>query len=275
MSESIEKTIDIDKILKSKMGSKVKFVPRFLVSWLKKIIHEDEVNRFLWESRGLSGTEWLTECVRYLKMDVEIVGLENLPDKNDGKLYTFVSNHPLGGQDGVCLGSIIGKHYDGKFRYLVNDLLLNLPGLKPVSIGINKTGRQSRDFPRMVEAGFKSGNHMLMFPAGLNSRKRKDGTIHDLPWKKTFISKSIEYQRDVVPIHFGGRNSERFYRIARFSDKYLPFNLAMLFLVDEMYRNVGKHFRISIGKPIPWQTFDKSKSATEWAQYVEDRVYEL
>ncbi len=167
MSGSIEKTIDIEKILKNKMGSKAKFVPGFLVSWLKKIIHEDEVNKFLWESRNLSGTEWLTECVRYLKMDVEIVGLENLPDKNDGKLYTFVSNHPLGGQDGVCLGSIIGTHYDGKFRYLVNDLLLNLPGLKPVSIGINKTGRQSRDFPRMVEAGFQSDNHMLMFPAGL------------------------------------------------------------------------------------------------------------
>ena len=95
MSASIEKTIDIEKILKSKMGSKAKYVPGFLVSWLKKIIHEDEVNKFLWESRGLSGTEWLSECVRYLKMDVEIVGLENLPDKNDGKLYTFVSNHPL------------------------------------------------------------------------------------------------------------------------------------------------------------------------------------
>ena len=268
MSASIEKTIDIEKILKNKMGSKAKYVPGFLVSWLKKIIHEDEVNKFLWESRGLSGTEWLTECVRYLKMDVEIVGLENLPDKNDGKLYTFVSNHPLGGQDGVCLGSIIGKHYDGKFRYLVNDLLLNLPGLKPVSIGINKTGRQSRDFPRMVEAGFQSDNHMLMFPAGLNSRKQPDGSIRDLPWKKTFISKSVEYQRDVVPIHFGGCNSERFYRIARFSDKHLPFNLAMLFLVDEMYKNVGKHFCIAIGKPIPWQTFDHSKSATEWAQYV-------
>ncbi len=261
MSGSIEKTIDIEKILKSKMGSKAKFVPGFLVSWLKKIIHEDEVNKFLWESRNLSGTEWLTECVRYLKMDVEIVGLENLPDKNDGKLYTFVSNHPLGGQDGVCLGSIIGKHYDGKFRYLVNDLLLNLPGLKPVSIGINKTGSQSRDFPRMVEAGFQSDNHMLMFPAGLNSRKQPDGSIRDLPWKKTFISKSVEYQRDVVPIHLAGSNSERLYRIARFSDKHLPFNLAMLFLVDEMYKNVGKHFRIAIGKPIPWQTFDHSKSA--------------
>lgn len=275
MSETIEKTIDIDKILASKMGNKVKFVPKFLVRWLKHIIHEDEVNRFLWESRDKSGTEWLTECVRYLDMDLRIEGIENLPDKNDGKLYTFVSNHPLGGQDGVALGSIIGKHYDGNFRYLVNDLLLNLPGLAPVSIGINKTGKQSRDFPRMVEAGFQSNNHMLMFPAGLNSRKI-NGIIHDLPWKKTFISKSVEYKRDVVPIYFSGRNSERFYRIANWQKKLgLKINIAMLFLVDEMYRNVHKSFTVKIGKPIPWQTFDKSKTPVEWAKFVEDKVYEL
>ncbi|MBF1620507.1 glycerol acyltransferase [Prevotella sp.] len=275
MGAEIEKTIDIDKILRDKMGAKAKFVPSFAVNWLKRILHEDEVNQFLWDSRGLSGTEWLTECVRYLDMTLQIEGLENLPDKDDGKLYTFVSNHPLGGQDGVALGSIIGKHYDGRFRYLVNDLLLNLPGLKPVSIGINKTGKQSRDFPRMVEAGFKSDNHILMFPAGLNSRKI-NGKIHDLEWKKTFIAKSVEYQRDVVPIFFGGRNSDRFYRIARFSDKYVKkVNIAMLFLVDEMYRNVGKTFRVTIGKPIPWQTFDKSRTSMEWAKYVEDMVYEL
>ncbi len=275
MGAEIEKTIDIDKILRDKMGAKAKFVPSFAVNRLKRILHEDEVNQFLWDSRGLSGTEWLTECVRYLDMTLQIEGLENLPDKDDGKLYTFVSNHPLGGQDGVALGSIIGKHYDGRFRYLVNDLLLNLPGLKPVSIGINKTGKQSRDFPRMVEAGFKSDNHILMFPAGLNSRKI-NGKIHDLEWKKTFIAKSVEYQRDVVPIFFGGRNSNRFYRIARFSDKYVKkVNIAMLFLVDEMYRNVGKTFRVVIGKPIPWQTFDKSRTSMEWAKYVEDMVYEL
>ena len=275
MGAEIEKTIDIDKILRDKMGAKAKFVPSFAVNWLKRILHEDEVNQFLWDSRGLSGTEWLTECVRYLDMTLQIEGLENLPDKDDGKLYTFVSNHPLGGQDGVALGSIIGKHYDGRFRYLVNDLLLNLPGLKPVSIGINKTGKQSRDFPRMVEAGFKSDNHILMFPAGLNSRKI-NGKIHDLEWKKTFIAKSVEYQRDVVPIFFGGRNSDRFYRIARFSDKYVKkVNIAMLFLVDEMYRNVGKTFRVAIGKPIPWQTFDKSRTSMEWAKFVEDMVYKL
>ena len=275
MSEHIEKTIDIEKILQSKMGKKARFVPAFAVRWLKRIIHEDEVNAFLWESRNLTGTEWLKACVRYLDMTIHIEGRNNLPDKDDGKLYTFVSNHPLGGEDGVALGAIIGEHYDGRFRYLVNDLLLNLPGLRPVSIGINKTGRQSRDFPRMVEAGFQSDNHMLMFPAGLNSRK-KNGVIHDLPWKKTFISKSVEYHRDVVPIYFSGRNSERFYRIANWQKKlHLKVNIAMLFLVDEMYRNVHKTFTIKIGKPIPWQTFDKSRTPAQWAQWVEDKVYEL
>jgi len=275
MSEHIEKTIDIEKILQSKMGKKARFVPAFAVRWLKRIVHEDEVNAFLWESRNLTGTEWLKACVRYLDMTIHIEGRNNLPDKDDGKLYTFVSNHPLGGEDGVALGAIIGEHYDGRFRYLVNDLLLNLPGLRPVSIGINKTGRQSRDFPRMVEAGFQSDNHMLMFPAGLNSRK-KNGVIHDLPWKKTFISKSVEYHRDVVPIYFSGRNSERFYRIANWQKKlHLKVNIAMLFLVDEMYRNVHKTFTIKIGKPIPWQTFDKSRTPAQWAQWVEDKVYEL
>lgn len=271
----VAKTIDIDKILAGKMGKRARLVPRFLVAWLKRLVHEDQVNQFLDDHSLLEGVEWLEACVKYLDMTLEIEGMENLPDKNDGRLYTFVSNHPLGGQDGVALGAIIGRHYDGNFRYLVNDLLLNLPGLKPLCIGINKTGRQSRNFPAMVEAGFKSDKHMLMFPAGLNSRKRADGSIHDLPWKKTFITKSVECHRDVVPIFFGGRNSERFYRIAKFSDKYLPFNLAMLFLVDEMYRNVGKKFRVVIGKPIPWQTFDKSKTPMEWANFVEEKVYEL
>ena len=275
METDMKETIDIDKILVSKMGNKAKFVPRPFISWLKRIIHQDEVNKYLWESRHLSGTEWLEECVRYLDMTIELVGEENLPKKDDGRLYTFVSNHPLGGEDGVALGAIIGRHYDGKFRYLVNDLLMNLPGLAPVCIPINKTGNQSRNFPAMVEAGFKSDNHMLMFPAGICSRKRGE-EIRDIAWKKTFITKSVEYQRDVVPIHFGGQNSPFFYKLANFSDKYVKkVNLAMLFLVDEMYKNVHKTFRVAIGKPIPWQTFDKSKTATQWAQYVQDIVYKL
>lgn len=275
MLETTERTIDLDRIIREKMGTKARYVPSVAVRWLKHIIHQDEVNRFLWESRDKKGTEWLEECTRYLDMTLDIEGLENLPDKNDGRLYTFVSNHPLGGVDGVALGAIIGRHYDGRFRYLVNDLLMNLPGLAPLCIPINKTGKQSRSFPEMVEAGFSGDNHILMFPAGICSRKI-NGQIHDLPWKKTFITKSVETRRDIVPIHFGGRNSDFFYGLANVCKAlHIKFNIAMLFLVDEMYKNVHKSFRVAIGKPIPWQTFDKSKTAMEWAKYVQDEVYRL
>ena len=274
MATVTEKTIDIDRVLKEKMGAKAKFVPNFLVRWLIRIAHQDDVNAFLWDNRDKVGVEWLEACVKYLDLKLEVEGKENLPASDDKKLYTFVSNHPLGGADGVALGSIIGRHYNGRFRYLVNDLLMNLPGLAPVCIPINKTGHQGRNFPAMVKAGFESNNHMLMFPAGLCSRRHK-GVIRDIPWSKTFISKSVEYQRDIVPIHFSGQNSNFFYRLANFSDKCLPFNLAMLFLVDEMYKNVHKTFHVTVGKPIPWQTFDKSKTPMEWAQFVQNKVYSL
>lgn len=276
MNQITQKTIDINAILTSKMGAKARFIPSPLVAWLKRIIHEDQVNSFLWEHRNQTGTEWLEECVKYLDMTLRLEGLENLPSKDDGRLYTFVSNHPLGGIDGVALGSIIGRRYDGRFRYLVNDLLMNLPGLAPLCIPINKTGHQSRQFPAMVEAGFQSGNHIMMFPAGICSRRQPDGSIADIPWTKTFLTKSVEYHRDIVPIHFGGQNSDFFYRLARFSDRYVKkVNIAMLFLVDEMYKNAHKTFRVAFGKPIPWQTFDKSRRPIEWAQYVREEVYKL
>jgi putative hemolysin len=275
MIEVTERTIDIDAILQSKMGNKARRVPRFIVNWLKHIVHQDEVNSFLWDAKDLQGTPWLQAGIDFLDNKIVVKGMENLPDDSDGKRYTFVSNHPLGGIDGIAIGSIIGKRYNDNFRYLVNDLLMNLPGLAPLCIPINKTGKQSRDFPAMVEAGFASDHHMVMFPAGLCSRKIK-GEIHDLPWTKTFISKSVQTQRDVVPIHFSGQNSEKFYRIANICKALrLKFNFAMLFLADEMFKNRGKTFEVTIGKPIPWQTFDKSRKPKEWAQYVQDLVYKL
>lgn len=275
MRENIEKTIDIDNILKSKMGSKAKYVPSFASAWLKHIVHQDQVNEFLHSARDLKGVPWLDATLKYLDITLKVEGKENLPPKDDGKLYTFVSNHPLGGIDGVAIGSVVGHHYDGNFRYLVNDLLMNLPGLAPLCIGINKTGKKGRDFPAMVEAGFASQNHMVMFPAGLCSR-RINGEIHDIPWKKTFITKSVQNQRDVVPIHFGGQNSNFFYRLANICKRLgIKFNIAMLFLADEMFKNTHQTFTVKIGKPIPWQTFDNTKTPMEWALFVEDTVYKL
>ncbi len=276
LHNKVDFKIDIEAILREKAGDKYKYFPKFIVSWLKGILHQDEVNHFLsGRAKGKYGKDFLDECVSYLEMTLEVKGIDSLPSNEGNRYYTIVSNHPLGGEDGVALGSILCRKYDSKIKYLVNDILMNLEGLAPLCIPINKTGSQSHNFPKMVDAAFRSDNNVLMFPAGLCSRKL-NGVIKDLDWKKTFISKSIEYQRDVIPVHFSGQNSERFYCIANICKALnIKVNLAMLFLVDEMYKNVGKSFSVTFGKPIPWQTFDKSKSHVEWAQWVKDKVYEL
>ncbi len=151
MSEDKIFTIDIDKVLRDKAGKKSRRIPRFVVNWLKRIIHQDEINEFLHREGDRQGVEWLEDCIGFLDMRLDIRGLENLPRPDDGKRYTFVSNHPLGGQDGVALGAILGKQYNGHIKYLVNDLLMNLHGLAPLCIPINKTGAQNRRFPAMVE----------------------------------------------------------------------------------------------------------------------------
>lgn len=275
MAENESFRIDIEKVLQNKAGEKAKRIPRFVIAWLKKIIHQDFINDFLAQEGDKQGVEWLEDCLAYLGTTLDVQGLENLPSADDGRLYTFVSNHPLGGQDGVALGALLGRHYNGRVKYLVNDLLMNLPGLAPMCIPINKTGSQSRQFPAMVEAGFRGNDHLIMFPAGLCSRRNK-GVIRDIPWTKTFITKSVEAQRDVVPIHFGGRNSNFFYNLANACKALgIKFNIAMLFLVDEMYKNRNKTFTVKIGRPIPWQTFDNTKTPTQWAAHVQDVVYKL
>ncbi|EFR53996.1 1-acyl-sn-glycerol-3-phosphate acyltransferase [Bacteroides fragilis] len=264
--------IDIDKILQTKAPKHSKYIPKFVVSYLKRIVHQEELNVFLRDSKDKVGVDFLEACLEFLDAKLDVKGLENIP--KDG-LYTFVSNHPLGGQDGVSLGYILGRRFDGKVKYLVNDLLMNLRGLAPLCIPINKTGKQAKDFPKMVEAGFKSDDQLIMFPAGLCSRRR-NGVIRDPDWKKTFIVKSVQFQRDVIPVHFEGRNSDFFYNLANVCKTLgIKFNIAMLYLADEMLKNRHKTFTVTFGKPIPWQTFDKSKTPAEWAQYVKDIVYKL
>lgn len=270
MSDVIQ--IDVEAILKAKAGKKAKYVPRFVVSYLKKIVHQDEVNEFLLKAKDKRDLDFIQEFMDNFNNSFEVEGLENLPD--DGR-FTFVSNHPLGAQDGLGLGLILGRHYNGRIKYLVNDLLMNIPNISSFFVPVNKTGSQSRNLPQQVNAAFNSDDHIIMFPAGICSR-RKRGVIRDVEWKKTFIVKSVQTGRDVVPIHFEGANSNRFYRIANINEMLgIKFNIAMLYLSDEMYKNRNKTFKVTIGKPIPWQTFDRSKTPTEWAQYVQDIVYKL
>ena len=271
MTERQPQVLDIEQVIKSRAGSKAKYIPKFVITWFKKFMHLDYINGYLKE--GYVGVEFCENCLGYLGVDLEVNGRENLPE--DGRKYTFVSNHPLGAIDGVTLGAIIGKEYDGKVKYLMNDLLMNLKGMAPLGIPVNKLGGQARNLSKLINEVYNSDNQMIVFPAGLCSRKI-DGRIKDLPWGKSFIRKSRETGRDIVPIHFDGENSKAFYRVATWCKRLgIKFNFAMMMLPSEMYKSSGKKYRITIGKPIPVTTFDKSRTDSEWAQEVRRKVYEL
>lgn len=239
--------------------------------WLERFIHQDYINGYLRENRV--GVDFCQGVTDYLGVTIHVEGLDSLPP--DSEPCTFVSNHPLGAIDGVALGGILGRYYNGRIKYLVNDLLMNLKGLAPLCVPINKFGAQSRDLPRQVDDAFRSNDHIIMFPAGLCSRLI-NGEVHDIPWQKTFITKSVQARRNVVPVHFIGQNTRRFYRVARWCKRLgIHANLAQALLPDEMYRARGKHYTVRFGQPIPWQAFDRSRTPAQWALWVEEQVYKL
>ncbi len=263
--------IDVAQVLKTRAPHTK--VPKFLVNYLKKIIHEDEFNRFFKEYPDLKNVDFIEEALRLLGVTTAILGKENLPPK-DGR-YIFASNHPLGGLDGMATGYLIGKEYDGKVRFFSNDLMTFLHPMKEMFIPVNKFGSQSKGHAAMMHELYSSDNHLVTYPAGMCSRKVK-GKIVDLEWKKNFITKAVQYERDVIPVYFEGRNSNFFYNLANLR-KFLgiKFNIEMMYLADEMFKQKGKQFTLKIGERIPWQTFDKSKTHAEWAVWVKDIVYAM
>lgn len=270
MAYSPDRAIEIDKIIAAR--AKGKKIPQPLLNWAKRLIHQDFINAYL--VQGYDGVDFCEKCLEYLDVKVEVKGMENI-DRSGATKYTFVSNHPLGGIDGVTLGMVVGKVFNGGIRYLVNDFLMNLKGLAPLCVPVNKVGGQSRELVRLADEAFHSGNQMLMFPSGKCSRYI-DGRIQDPAWTKAFIVKSIASGRQIVPVHFHGRNSIRFYLVDLICKAlHVRFNLAMALLPDEMFRNRHGVFRITVGEPIPCETFDKSHTPLEWAAWVRKKVYEL
>ena len=271
MSKSNVIKIDVANVLKEK-APKTK-VPKFIVNYLRRIVHEDEFNTYFKENPDLRNLDFIEGAFNYLDIKTSIEGEENLPPK--GGKYIFACNHPLGGLDGIATGYMIGKKYEGKVRFFSNDLLTHLHPMKDMFIPVNKVGSQSKGHAEMMQKLYESENHLITFPAGMCSRKI-NGKIVDLEWKKNFISKAVQYQRDVVPIYFEGRNSNFFYNLANLRKFFgIKFNVEMMYLADEMFKQRGNHFTIRIGKPLSWETFDKSKSHAEWAEWVKNIVYKM
>lgn len=255
--------IDVDKVLRDRISGHYKYIPRFVVRWLERTICQDRLNAILEKMAGKNSVDAATAALDEMNITVKATGLDHL---YDGR-FMFVSNHPLGGLDGLALISLLGNRYDKKIKFLVNDLLMAVEPLRGVFLPVNKYGKQSRDVATQIEEALKSDNQFITFPAGLCSRMQPDGSIADLPWQKAAVVHATNYQRDIVPVYFDAHNSRFFYRFAKWRKRLgIKFNIELIFLPKEMLKKCGNTLQVIIGEPIPWTAIDASRPKQEVAR---------
>lgn len=271
MAENKALKIDIDEVIKNKNPKLYKRLPKFILRYLKRMLHQDEMNYHLEKNKDNFGLDFVDGILSDFNIKVVSSGEENIP--SEGR-FIFAANHPLGAIESMAFMQIVGKHHK-EIRFLVNDLLMHLKNMHPIFIPINKHGSQSKESSLLIEECYVSDMQILNFPAGLVSRKVK-GKIVDLEWKKSFINKAIKHKRDIIPVHIGGRNSAFFYNFARFR-KFIGIkaNIEMMFLPKEMFKQKNKTLYLSFGQPIPWESLDNSRSVSEWASYIKEIVYKM
>jgi putative hemolysin len=271
-TESKEKLfLDLDKVLKDKNPKLYRVLPGFVLRYLKRIIHQDELNYIMRTYKDFEGLDFVIEVLNYFEIETTIVGGENVP--KEGR-FVFASNHPIGGVDGMIFMQEVGKFF-GPTKSMINDLLMNITNMQSLFVGVNKHGSNSREGLEQIDSAFASDDQILIFPAGLASRRKK-GKIRDTEWKKTFVSRAVKFERDVIPVHISGRVSNFFYNFANLRKALgIKANLEMLYLSDETFKQKKKKFTITYGKPIPYQTFDKRQTQYQWAQLIKEHVYRI
>ena len=265
-----ERFLDLDKVLADKNPALQKYLPGFIRNFIKRLVHQDQLNGAIWRNKDLYGLEFVDSILKEFGVNIVVKGIENI--KAAGR-WIVAANHPLGGLDGMALMKVVGN-VKKDILFPVNDLLMNIENLKELFIPINKHGSNIGN-ARLIDQAYASDKGILYFPAGLCSRKQKDG-ICDLMWQKSFIAKARTHMREIIPCHIDGSNSNRFYNIANLRNKLgIKTNIEMLLLVDEIYKQKNKNLTITFGKPIPFNTFSKAFSDVEWAQKVKSHVYTL
>ena len=265
-----EKFIDLKKVISNKSERLARLMPGFILAYLRRVVHEDDINGFISRHGHKSGLDFVYAIMEEFGIRMEVINEDKIPPTGR---YIMASNHPLGGIDGIAFMSAVSR-VRKDFIFPVNDILLSIDNLKEFFIPINKHGSNAENI-RMFNDTFASDKLLLYFPAGLVSRKRAR-KIRDLEWKKTVISKARQHKRDIIPVYMHGRNSSFFYNLANFRTRMgIKANLEMLYLVDETYKQFNKTLTIVFGDPVPWESFDKSRSDLEWAAVMRDKVYEL
>lgn len=264
-----KKFIDVEKILQEKAYKLYRWLPRFAINWLKKKLHEDDINATMLHLGDKQGLDFNAEGLKKIGAHVESVNAHFVP--KTGKV-TIASNHPLGGLDGMALIKAVGE-VRPDVRFFVNDVLKNLKNYGEIFVAVNKLGASSAGSLRVMEEVFRKENAVLIFPSGLVSRKQ-NGLVRDLKWRKSFVTQAIDHKRMVQPVFIEGENSKFFYNFAKWRKRLgIKVNIEMLFLPDEMFMANRKTIKIHFSKPFDASIMDSSKTHREWSELVYKFIY--
>ncbi len=261
--------LDLNKVLGPKLSEKL---PGFAKRFIARRLHVKQINDCVMHAEHFAGVGFFDEALNYLDITYRVRGEENI---DLSKKYIYVCNHPLGGPEALIIGSIFRRIYGDGFIVPSNQILYNLKPLQEFFVPVSVGGRQGRDISDKVASMFDSGRQVLVFPAGLCAKTIK-GVVTEMPWKKMFVTQARKYQRDVIPIHISGHNSKWYFFLSWLSRTLkLKFNLGMIYLVDELFKQKGNEFVITFGKPIEYDRFDKTKTDLQWADEVKNIVKNL
>jgi putative hemolysin len=242
-----------------------------VVNYLKRIVHQKEINAFQEKNGHLYEFDYLNAALRYMELKISYEGLEHVPATG---ACILACNHPIGGLDGLAMMQLVAtKRKD--VRFLVNDILMHMKNFGQLFVPINKMGANSTQARKAIENAFGGQDALVIFPAGLVSRRTR-GVIEDLEWKRSFITKAIQYQKAVIPVYVEGRMSNWFYNLASFRKKLgIKTNIELLYLADEMFKQKKAGIHLKIGKPIPSTAFTADRNHQEWCNLVKAYVYAL
>ncbi|MBR9853175.1 MAG: lysophospholipid acyltransferase family protein [Algicola sp.] len=244
------------------------------VGWLLMVATKiSTINRFYDKNKNLSGPEFLDAILEHYEIDFEIPeeDIKRLPKSGP---YITISNHPLGGVDGVLLLKLLLKERPD-FKIIANFLLHRIEPLKPYIMPVNPFENHKEAKSSII--GFKNalkhlrdGHPLGIFPAGEVSTYRDGRLVVDRPWEEAAIKLIRKAEVPVVPIYFHARNSHLFYRLSKIDDVFRTAKLP-----SELTSQSRRPIKVRIGQPISVSTQNEEETLEDFAELLRKKTYLL
>lgn len=263
-AKEVSKAINIDKY---------GFLGTFTGWLLMKLLNISTLNRIYDRNKHLSDLEFLNSILREFQINFEIPeeDLNRLPKKGP---YITISNHPLGGIDGILLLKLMLEQRQD-FKIIGNFLLHRIEPLKPFIMPVNPF--EERKDAKSSIAGFKNsifhlreGHPLGVFPAGEVSTYRDSKLVVDKPWEEAAMKLVKKAEVPIVPIYFHAKNSKLFYQLSKISDTFRTAKLP-----SELLTQKHRIIRVRIGRPISVKDQKEYESLDAFTDFIRKKTYML